>query len=249
MSMTSSLYIEGRFFWFFLCFPAVRQSLFSLCMAANSSKSSSSSSVASLSAITPGEVKSLAFRPYLTLFMNAFRNALFCVVVSNEEVEFSSSTTGTFASLIPPLQEGSKELFGSCRNNIRYAISSPVVFKRRSVEEFLSGEKASAELSSFIKHHREKEKKTISDKSLGEMKPIVKCFCDFLKLSLTNGTTLEQFRLAIETKFRSDVSLWPPGTDSTYSSPMKEDKEEKGVKRKRAPIPTPPRQKKKQSDE
>ncbi len=76
---------------------------------------------------------------------------------------------------------------------------------------------------------QEKEKKTISQKSLQEMKPIVKEFFDFLRLSLRNGATLSQFRLAIETKFGSDQSLWPQGTDST-SSPQKK---EKAVKRKR----------------
>jgi len=183
------------------------------------------------STITAAEVKSKAFRPYMTMFMNAFRNCLFKVVLENDEEEFSSSTTGTLFSLIPPFEEGSKEEFGSCRNNVRYALCSPAVFIGKGKEKFLSGERASKELLSFVKHHQNKVPKTISEESLKEMVFIVNNFCDFLKWGL-NGATLEQFRLHIETKFGSDVSLWPKGTDTTHS-PLKKGQERKGQEMKR----------------
>ena len=197
------------------------------------SADSSRTSLEVLSQITLQEVKSKAFRPYMNILMNAFRNALFKVVEANGEVDFSSSTTGSFAALIPPSQEGAKELFGSCRNNIRFALSGPAVFVSSKGEKVLSGVRASSELWSFIQHHREKDKKTISEKSLKEMEDIVKGFCDFLLLSLKDGVSLQQFRLAIETKYGSEASLWPPGCDSTYSPGRKrEDKKVQGYKRK-----------------
>jgi len=187
------------------------------------SADSSRTSSEELSQITLQEVKSKDFRRYMTILMNAFRNALFKVVKANGEVDFSSSTTGSFAALIPPSQEGAKELFGSCRNNIRFALSGPAVFVSSKGEKVLSGVRASSELWSFIQHHREKDKKTISEKSLKEMEDIVKGFCDFLLLSLKDGVSLQQFRLAIETKYGSEASLWPPGCDSTYSPGRKRD--------------------------
>jgi len=60
---------------------------------------------------------------------------------------------------------------------------------------FLSGAKAADQLSTFIAHHRKREPRVISDKSLTGIQPVVDSFCFFLAESL-KGVTFQQFRLA-----------------------------------------------------
>ena len=97
---------------FFCVFEGIGVCILLVFMASQSSQSSKTMQVASLSAITPQEVKSKAFKPYMTLLMNAFRNSLFEVVLANDELEFSKSTIGSTSSLIPPHAEGAKEDLG-----------------------------------------------------------------------------------------------------------------------------------------
>jgi len=190
-------------------------------MASDPPDSFSESSAPSLSKISLQEVQSKAFRPFMTIIMNAFRNELFQIIKGNEELALSSSLIGTLFSLLHPLQQGAKEIVGSCRNNIRFAISAKDVFiceKEEKESGFLSGAKPADQLSTFITHHRKRNPRVLSDKSLSAIQPVVDSFCFFLRESL-KAATLEQFRLAIEAKYHSDISLWPPHTDST-SSPL-----------------------------
>jgi len=127
---------------FFVLFVVLRSACHSLAedtMASDPPDSFSESSAPSLSKITQGEVNSKAFRQFMTILMNAFRNELFLIIKANDELEFSSSVIGTVPSLLHPRQEGPKETVGSCRNNIRYAISSKLVFIQEKEESLLSG--------------------------------------------------------------------------------------------------------------
>ena len=170
--------------------------------------------VSSLSSISYGELQSKAFRPFMTLLMNSFRNKLFIVIKENDELELSLSTIGTVPTLLNPFDEGTKEKLGSCRNNIRFALQAEKVYVKTNDGKFLSGSKAAKELMTFIVHHQQKKPLSISEKSLSAISPIVESYCMFFEESLKDGTSLQQFRLAIEATFRSDIKLWPPHAKS-----------------------------------
>lgn len=194
----------------------------------------------SLSLITQKEVQSKAFRPFLTLLMNAFRNQLFKVVKGCGELELSSSLVGSHPSLLSPDQTGAADLLGSCRKNIHYAICVTKVFEKPAGSSkskqasYLSGDKAAEQLYSFIAHHLTRNPRVLSAQALLLFKPIVESFCRFLKMSLADSATLDQFRMAIEVKYRSDPALWAPHTDSTCSPARPVQKTQAGEKRKRS---------------
>ena len=168
----------------------------------------------------------------MTIISNAFQNELFKIIRHNDELAFSSSLIGNHPSLLLLGQEGAQPVLGSCRANMRFAISAKEVFvweEEKKEEGSLSGAKAAAQLSTFLTHHSTRKPRVLSDKSLTAIQPVVESFCCFLRESL-KGATLEKFRLfrlSIEAKFRSDITLWPPFTDST-SSPSKAGEKRKG---------------------
>lgn len=170
-----------------------------------------------LTTISSKEIKSSKGKRVVTVLMNVFRNKVFQVLRENDELEAASGVVGIKRTLLAPLEEGSKEELGSCRNNVRFALHGPRVF----IQDNLSGTKAAEELLSFLPHHKKREPQVISDKSLLDLQGTINSFCTFLRESLSDGADLTRFSCAVFRSYvegETNASLWPDLSVSPNSS-------------------------------